>query len=130
MNPKKAEPPTQPESQARKGISKPALLGGLISANEETFEKILVKLLEKDNVEMKTEVPEPLKLTQLDILGVWCGLEDCPNSSAMISAFCLWFRINMVSNKRQSRKEIVQALSEAFKTERTMTEKLVKQGGT
>lgn len=104
---------------------KPSLLSGLIARDEETFEKILVKLLEPTDVETKTEVQEPIPLTQLDILAVWLENEGARKSSTLTKAFAHQFRINMVSHKRQSRTEVVKALTEGIKQERTLSEKLM-----
>jgi hypothetical protein len=98
----------------------------LLQSDEESFEKILISLLEEDNVAMKTEIQKPLNLTRLECLGAWLKAEKMKKSSKLIEAFILSYRINMVSNKRQSRKEIIAALTEGLKEERTAAEKLTQ----
>jgi len=98
----------------------------LLRTEEESFEKILISLLEEDNVAMKTEIQKPLNLTRLECLAGWLKAEKMKKSAKLIETFVLSYRINMVSNKRQSRKEIIAALTEGLKEERSATEKLTQ----
>lgn len=101
-----------------------ALLGGLIRRENETYEKILVRLLEPDNVETKTQVDNPIALTRLDILSSWLRNEGVKGAANLVKDFAHDYRINMVSYKRQSRTEVVKALTEGIRQERTLAEKL------
>jgi hypothetical protein len=108
-------------------MEKEDIFGELISENEESFEKILLALLDKENLTMKTEIQKPLNLTRLYIFGAWLKAEKMDRCSQLIDSFIQKYLEFMVSNKRQSRKEIIQALTEGMKSERTLREKLTEK---
>jgi hypothetical protein len=96
------------------------------SAIEETTpDKILNSLLDEDNVAMKTEIAKPLTLTRFEALAKWCKDEKMHKCTKTLLDFVFNFRRNMVSYNRQSRKEIISALTESFKEERRLTDKLM-----
>ena len=101
------------------------LLGEFTQIEEESFEKILVELLKKENIEMKTDIENALNFTRLEVLGTLLHSEHLPDSAKLIDVFVLKYRVNRVSHKRQSRKEIIQALSQGLKEERNITDKLM-----
>lgn len=72
-----------------------------------TIEKIMNSMVTlDDNIILKTELPNPMAYTQLQVLGnlyMKIGLEECGKS---ILDFCHDFAINMVSNKRKRCEEI------------------------
>lgn len=72
-----------------------------------TIEKIMNSMVTlDDNIILKTELPNPMAYTQLQVLGnlyLKIGLEECGRS---ILDFCDNFAINMVSNKRKRCEEI------------------------
>ena len=105
------------------------ILDGLMDVQEESFEKILITLLDEENVAMKTEIERPINLARLKILDICLENEVMFKSAKVISNFIDNYLIYMVSNKRQSRKEIIQALTEGLKQERTIGEKLTKTPG-
>ena len=109
------------------GDIRTALLGGVISRDEDTFQKILVKLIDPLNPETKTEIHDPLALTRLLAIADWCDAEGAKKTAATLRAFAHEYRVNMISYNRQSRKEVVQALTEGLKQERTMAEKLTSK---
>src|SRR4030065_1421823 len=106
------------------GDIRTAFLGGVISRDEDTFQKILVKLIDPLNPETKTEIHDPLALTRLLAIADWGDAEGAKKTAATLRAFAHEYRVNMISYNRQSRKEVVQALTEGLKQERTMAEKL------
>jgi len=92
---------------------------------EQSPMQILNSLQDKENVEMQTEIQQPLNLTRLETLAKWCGDEKAPDSKATLLDFVNDFRINMVSYDRKSRKEIITALTESIKEERKLADKLM-----
>lgn len=92
--------------------------------SDESFEKILRALMESKDIELKTEIPNPLGLAKLKALSVYLKAEKYKDSSGTINAFIEYFLKYMVSNKREGRKEIVQAISEGLKREKSIGEKL------
>lgn len=106
----------------------PGIFDGLISMQEkDSLEQILNSMLNPENIEMKTEIQRPTNLTKLKILSIWLRNEGMINCANMIDAFIYEFRVNMVSNKRQSRKEIISALTPNLQPERSIEDKLIKQ---
>jgi hypothetical protein len=87
------------------------------AGQEETAEKILVKLLDDKGIELKTEIRDPRALAQLSTLARWLELEKMSQSAKIIDDFVDYFLRYMVSKDRQSRKEIVKALSDRLKRE-------------
>jgi len=122
----KKKPPTEPiERKQNPEVEIPqSMLQGLLSTDEESFEKIVLEMLNPDDVEMKTEVHSPVALTQLEVMAIWYDFEHVPECAKLIRDFCRLYRINMVSFNRQSRKEIKEILTEGLKRERTIGEKL------
>ena len=92
---------------------------------EQSPMQILNSLQDKENVEMQTEIQQPLNLTRLETLAKWCGDEKAFDSQATLNTFVYDYRINMVSFDRKSRKEIITALTESIKEERKLTDKLM-----
>jgi hypothetical protein len=92
-----------------------------------SYEEILMSLLNEENVAMKSEIDRPINLARLDVLSFWLKAEGLPKSSEFIDTFIKKFLVYMVSHNRQSRKEIIQALSEGLKEEKTIGEKLISK---
>jgi hypothetical protein len=101
-----------------------SMLSGLLSTDEESFEKIVLEMLNPEDVEMKTEVHSPVALTRLETMAIWYDFENVPECAKLIREFCKLYRVNMVSFNRQSRKEIKEILTEGLKRERSIGEKL------
>lgn len=76
-----------------------------------SVEQIINELIRPENIGMKTEIPNVAALEALRVFAEWLrvnGLGDCADIIENV-----WIRnylIDMVSNKRQSRKEIIDAL--------------------
>ena len=97
---------------------------GMQQLEEETVEKIVVNMLNPENVEMKTRVGVPLALSRLELMGTWYEIEDLPLSKKVIDVFSKFLRVNEVSRDGKSREEVVRILSEAMKQERSMQDRL------
>jgi hypothetical protein len=107
-------------------IAKPLgdIFGGMIPLEEETPEHILAGLINPEHLGMKSRIPNPLVLTQFEILGHYAEIDNLPKTSKVFEKFAEYFRINGISSDGERVKEIVQALSERIKQERTATERL------
>ncbi|MFO7677198.1 MAG: hypothetical protein R6V50_02275 [Thermoplasmatota archaeon] len=93
------------------------ILDELYVREDDSLEKILNKLLDDTNIELKTEIHKPINLTRLEILGMWLEIEKLTKSSKLVNAFVLFYRKNMVSFDRKSRTEIISAITEGLKGE-------------
>jgi len=89
------------------------------AGQEETAEKILVKLLDDKGIELKTEIKDPRALAQLSTIARWLEIENMPKSAELIDDFVDYLLRYMVSKDRQSRKEIIKALSDRIRRENT-----------
>jgi hypothetical protein len=123
--------PEQPKKIVRKlrpdfPLVKPLgdIFGSMIPLEEETPEHILAGLIDPENIGMKSRIPNPLVLTQFEMMGVWAGIDNQPKTKLVFEQFAEFFRTNGISQDGERVKEIVQALSERIKQERTATEKL------
>jgi hypothetical protein len=98
----------------------------IVSGGDETPEKILLSLLDKQNVEMKTEIDRPLKLAQLKTIENWLRKEKMLRCANSIKIFIENYLVYQVSRKRQSRKETVTALQALNANERNQSDKLTE----
>jgi hypothetical protein len=99
-------------------------LDALIRTEEDTVEKILNSMVDEKNVAMKTDINQPLNLTRLEIIAQMFEDENLPKCALIIRQFVVLYRINRVSYKRQSRKEIIRALIGIEDSERSLNQKL------
>lgn len=76
-----------------------------------SFMDILNTLLEKDNLELKTHIFRPKQLAVLNIVADLLETYNLPKSSAIIIKFIDLYLTYMVSYNRESRKEIIKALT-------------------
>lgn len=123
--------PESPKKIVRKLRQKPSfsappvgMFDGMIPIEEETPEHILAGLIDPENIGMKSRIPNPLVLTQFEMMGVWAEIDNQPKTKKVFEQFAEFFRTNGISQDGERVKEIVQALSERIKQERTATEKL------
>ena len=108
-------------------VSSEGIIPGLFESQEEnSFHKILTDLIDSENVALKTEIANPLAVAQLKIIAISLQNEALEQSSAVILEFIEWFLTYMVSYDRKSRTEIIAALTEGLKAERTLGDKLTK----
>jgi hypothetical protein len=108
--------------------NKSNIFDGLFESEEDSKEKILLQMINPDDVAPKTEIQRPLNLARMKMLAVWCrqeGLNEC--ADFIEDAFIEPYLIYMISKDRQSRKEVFGALTEAFKEERSLGEKLASK---
>lgn len=76
----------------------------------DSVEDILNKTITPEDIQLKTEYPNPVAVTKLRLLGEWLELNDIPEGKKIISLYIEEFSKNMVSYKRGSRKEIIQGI--------------------
>lgn len=96
----------------------------MIELHDETMEKILAALMDKNNIEMKTEIQMPLNLTRLNAIADALIAHQRPKSGKLLKDFIKAYLEYMVSHDREGRKEIIHAISESLKKEKTIGEKL------
>jgi len=87
-------------------------VGGAESKLDKELAELVSSLMTTDNIELKSEVPNPLNLTRLKLMGVWAKQQDMPAIERTINVFIENYLKHMVSNKRQGRFEVVKAISE------------------
>jgi len=113
------------KSRIGEKLSQPVdVFAGMQQLEDETVEKIVVSMLNPENVEMKTRVGVPLALSRMELMGTWYEIEGFPDAKKVVDAFCKFLRVNEVSLDGKSREEIVRILSEAMKQERSLQDKL------
>lgn len=104
------------------------ILDDLMTYDEESYQKILLSLMANDeNISMKTEIQRPLNLTRLVTFAFWLNMEGEPDAAQAVELFVNKYQVFMVSNQRKSREEIIRALTEAVKEDRTAMEKLASK---
>ena len=85
---------------------------------ETSLQEILIDLLDGEkNLDLKSHVNKPKKMTGLVILSDHLKVNQCKDSSKILSKFSEQFLRYMVSFNRKSRKEIVEAISSALDRE-------------
>jgi pantothenate synthetase len=102
----------------------------LIETKETKLEDILSNLINKQDLELKTEIHNPLVISALDVLAISLRENNLNISSNILANFLYWFRINMVSYKRLSRNEIIKGIiglrEEAIEERKSLIDKLLK----
>jgi len=99
----------------------------LFDIDEDSYKDIIKAMLDGKDITTKTEINAPLAFTKLEFFGHWLKSQGVDNADNLISKFCALYRVNMISFKRQSRKEAVQMVTEGLKRERTASEKLMSK---
>jgi hypothetical protein len=95
-----------------------SLMDGMerVESNATQMDKELAQLVSSlmtvENIELKSELKNPLNLTRLGGVANWCNDQDLKSSKPVIDSFILDYLKYMVSNKRQGRSEVVKAISE------------------
>jgi len=82
--------------------------------------QLVSSLMTVDNLELKSEVGNPLNLTRLKTMGAWAKQEGIGGVQQSIDQFIQDYLKFMVSKKRQGRLEVVKAISE-FKAKMKQT---------
>ena len=103
------------------------MLEGLIQTQDETLEKILLKMIDEKGVPMKTHIKNPLALSKLELLAKVLRLEGAIDVADILDAFIQMYRVNMVSFDRKSRTEIISAIEGLKRDERTLADKLISK---
>ena len=78
--------------------------------------QIIKSLMTSEDLEVKTQITNPLAQSTLDMIGMYFDkimtqtvtAKDC---STFMVDWNRWFRMNMISYDRQSRKEVVQSVT-------------------
>lgn len=83
------------------------LFGGLLADDETTDWKILDKLLDKADIEMKTEIKNPLAVSKLRCIAAELDRRGMKKASEIITAHVDNYLLNMVSYDRKRANEIV-----------------------
>lgn len=87
----------------------------LKGSGEITSQKILSDLGKIDNdLPMKTEIKSPVATTLIDLMAVRGVQLGYFKTAMVLKAFNVWYRVNMVSNKRQGRAETVDAFKAIY----------------
>ena len=93
------------------------------------MQKILVSLMDPNNIKMKTEISLPMPMAQLVILASVLEKEGVPDLPEIMREFVKEYLILQVSHNREGRKEIIAALTEGLKEERKLRDKLTTEPG-
>lgn len=83
------------------------MFGGLLTDDDTTDWKILDKLLDKSDIEMKTEIPNPLAITKLRCIAAELNRRGMPKAGQILTDYCDNYLLNMVSFKRKRSSEII-----------------------
>jgi transcription initiation factor IIE alpha subunit len=114
-------------------------LEGLFQTQDDTLEKILLKMIDEKGVSMKTHIKNPLCLTRLETLAEIFKLESTNLSNSedvkeeskeiydILAVFINMYRINMVSYDRKSREEITRAIEGLERKDRSLADKLMSK---
>ncbi|MEM2262452.1 MAG: hypothetical protein QXK24_08375 [Ignisphaera sp.] len=86
------------------------ILQELSEVEEKSVEEYAKYLITKGDVEYKTEIHKPITLSILDMLVSYLTEKNLNNTATIIKRFLYWFRVNMISYQRKSRREYVNAL--------------------
>ncbi len=99
-----------------------ALFDELKKTGDINIEQILNALLNDTNIELKTQIVNPLGLTTLKTISEKLNNEKCIKCANTINTFIDWYLRYMVSWNRQSRDEIVRSvIALRVKEEKTPT---------
>ena len=94
-----------PDSKTLNNIIKP-------SVEIPSIQQIVLALIsDKDNIELKTEIYNPLAMTLIEMFGKTFKQKGYLKTDLFIESLIFIYRLNMVSNKRKSRIEVEHILS-------------------
>ncbi|MFX1590587.1 MAG: hypothetical protein ACFFC1_20835 [Promethearchaeota archaeon] len=90
----------------------------LVPSDDISLQQILNNLLDgKHNLDLKTQIVKPKVLASLKIFAELLGKLKYPKSEQVLESFIKTYLRYMVSFERQSRKEIIKAVSSLFESE-------------
>ena len=100
----------------------------LIQSTDITLQQILNNLLDgSQNLDLKTQIIKPKQLASLKVLSDILKGMEFKDSSKILKDFIEIYLRYMVSYERQSRKEIIKALSNLLESEnKDLVQKLTK----
>ncbi len=94
-----------PDSKTLNNIIKP-------SVEVPSIQQIVLALIsDKENIELKTEIFNPLAMTLIQMFGKVFKQKKYLKTSKFIKLLVFIYELNMVSNKRKSRTEVEHILS-------------------
>jgi len=113
---KKESESVENESQNEALIEGPGFFEALIPGDDLSSERILDKLTTVDkNIAVKTELVNPLAIARLQAYARWCKNEEMTIANDIITEFIKDYMIDMISNKRKGRLEVIHAISEKIR---------------
>lgn len=95
-----------------------------VQNDDDSLNRILASLLDIKNIEMKTEIAMPLNLARLNTLADAFINTNKPKTGKLLKDFIQSYLMYMVSHDRKSREEIIHAIAESMKKEKSLTDKL------
>lgn len=78
---------------------------------DKEFAQLVGSLMTENNLDFKTELRNPMAMTQLLAMAAWADSEGM-EVLEITKAFCESYKKHMVSYNRQGRSEVVKAISE------------------
>lgn len=104
----------EPQNEAL--IEGPGFFEAMIPGDDLSSERILDKLTTVDkNIAVKTELVNPLAIARLQAYARWCKNEEMTIGSDIVTDFIKDYMVDMISNKRKGRLEIIHAISEKIR---------------
>lgn len=82
----------------------------LFKGHDKTPEMILSEMIDSRNIEMKTEISQPINLAKLYVVAQCLKDDGYEGAGQRIEDFINRYLLYQVSYNRQSRKEIIEAL--------------------
>lgn len=96
-------------------MSNNSVFDELTEGNDISLQQILNNLLDgKHNLDLKTQIIKPKILASLKVFAELLGKIKYPKSQTVLESFIKTYLRYMVSFDRQSRKEIIKAVSSLF----------------
>lgn len=112
----KDEPKENNEPQYEDIIEGPGFFEAMVPGDDLSSERILDKLTTVDrNIAVKTELINPLAIARLQAYARWCKNEEMTIGSDNITDFIKDYMVDMISNKRKGRLEVIHAISEKIR---------------
>ena len=97
-------------------IEGPGFFEVMVPGDDLSSERILDKLTTVDkNIAVKTELINPLAIARLQAYGRWCKQEGMINAYDNVTDFIKDYMVDMISNKRKGRLEVIHAISEKIR---------------
>jgi hypothetical protein len=104
------------EPQYEDIIEGPGFFEAMVPGDDLSSERILDKLTTVDkNIAVKTELINPLVIARLQAYARWCKNEEMTIADDIITKFIKDYMVDMISNKRKGRLEVIHAISEKIR---------------